>query len=285
METESLLQNTALVGMLGVALGTVLSTLGSLLTQFLSHQREDRKWVRERAAHSEDQALRQEIEERDNLRELYHQCVLSLSVYLTHARKRNGDQQPDLTESLAEVHQWLSLLAIRHPSKEFLSMIDNFLDDPDEFYADKLRKYVLALAKVETRLFGADASMEEFEDDDKPTPDTMSFIIDPEFRKLQMLDGVELPRVYQAEYDFKTLPREHKQRILDIYFHATKPLPKNIQLNLPVHTPNAKHLSHKIWEAKMDPSKSNLNDVLDAWGKEYDNNLASAASSLSETKK
>ena len=266
--------------MLGVILGTGLSTIGSLFTQFLTNRRDEKKWERERAAQKEDKAFASEVADREDLVELYHQCVNTLSTFITCAQNKAGEAEPDVTQPLADVHQWLSLLAIRHPTKEFLEKIDDFLESPLKIFADRLRKHVLDLAKADAQRFGEYVYADEIEDDNQPTQTSIQFIIESDFRKLQMLDGLDLPRVYRTQYDFMALSREHRQRILDLFFDAKKTLPNTIQLHIPAHSPNSPGLGRKVWEAKIDPNKSNLNDVLDVWAKEYDDHLETATLSL-----
>lgn len=287
MDFAKLIENPAILGMAGIAAGSLLTTIGSLGQQFLSSKGEDTKWKRERKARREDHDLEQEISERDKLRELYHQCTLSLSVYLTHVRNQKTSEEADLTEALEKVHQWISMLEIRHPTDKFLSMTDSFLDDPHEYFAERLRKYILTLAKSENNLFSTDSSVIVLEEETKEEQSqrTLTLTINPDFRKLQLLDSVQLAPTYIIQYDFDSLHREHKQRLLDLNFSPSTidPLPHNIQLNVPAHTPNTKALGRRAWSAAINPIGLDVNALLDEWGKEYDRDFRSATASLNES--
>lgn len=271
--------------LIGVIIGSFLSLIGNVLTQHFSIKKEERQWERQRVSSREEREEKGKEKEIDHLRELYHNCVLSLSVYMTKVQqKSNEEETASHVEEIREIHHWLSLLLLRHPHKKLSWLIDNFLHDPDDYYAERLRKYVLELVEHEEVLDSPGRIKESLSTDKQQAEKgrTVTFKISDNYRREQMVAGIELPQSHYLPYEFDQIKEVHRDRLLQIYFNSNKTIPQNSQLSLPVHHPGAKQIQYqgKAWEAELNPFSSNVDEVLDLWCKAYDESLEIAENSL-----
>jgi hypothetical protein len=271
--------------LIGVIIGSFLSLIGNVLTQHFSIKKEERQWERQRVSSKEEREEKSKEQEIDHLRELYHNCVLSLSVYMTNVQQESNEEEAaSHVEEIREVHHWLSLLLLRHPHKKLSRLIDSFLHDPDDYYAERLRKYVLELVEHE-KVLDSPGRIKESLSGDKQQAEkgrTVTFKISDNFRREQMVTGIELPQSHHLPYELEQIKEVHRDRLLQLYFNTNKTIPQNSQLSLPVHHPGAKQIQYqgKAWEADLNPFSSSVDEVLDLWCKAYDESLEIAENSL-----
>ncbi|MCL1478515.1 MAG: hypothetical protein MH219_13790 [Marinobacter sp.] len=112
--------------LMGVIIGSFLSLIGNVLTQHFSIKKEERQWERQRTSSREEREENNKETETEYLRELYHKCVLSLSVYMTNSQQNEKKENSNNIEEIREIHHWLSLLLLRHPHKKLSQLIDIF---------------------------------------------------------------------------------------------------------------------------------------------------------------
>lgn len=273
--------------LIGVIIGSLLSLVGNFLTQYFSLKKEERQWERQRISYREEREETLNSKDTENLTELYHKCILSLSVYITNNQNNSGEkEQNSLADEIKEIHHWLSLLLIRHPHKKLNRLIDGFLFNSDEYDAEELRKYVLELVEQEERLMSPNRIKEVVgkKELDKEKERTITFRISEDYRRQQMVAGIELPQSHFYSYEFENLNAHHRERLLKIYFQSMKRIPDNAQLSLPLCAPKAKQINYqgKQWEANINPNSSNVNEILDQWGKDFDKFLNEAEQVLAQ---
>ena len=273
--------------LIGVIIGSLLSLVGNFLTQYFSLKKEERQWERQRISSREEREETLNSKDTENLTELYHKCILSLSVYITNNQNNSGEkEQNSLADEIKEIHHWLSLLLIRHPHKKLNRLIDGFLFNSDEYDAEELRKYVLELVEQEERLMSPNRIKEVVgkKELDKEKERTITFRISEDYRRQQMVAGIELPQSHFYSYEFENLNAHHRERLLKIYFQSMKRIPDNAQLSLPLCAPKAKQINYqgKQWEANINPNSSNVNEILDQWGKDFDKFLNEAEQVLAQ---
>lgn len=99
-----------------------------------------------------------------------------------------------------------------------------------------------------------------------------------------MVLGIELPQSHYYPYKFESLKEGHRERLLKIYYQNMRRIPDNAQLSLPMHRTGAKLIQYdgKAWEADVNPSSSNVEEVLDLWCKAFDESLKIAEESLTK---
>jgi len=206
--------------LMGVIIGSFLSLIGNVLTQHFSIKKEERQWERQRVSLKEEREENNKENETEYLRELYHKCVLSLSVFMTNSQQRNEEENSQNIDEIKEIHHWLSLLLLRHPHKKLSQLIDSFLHSPDEYDAERLRKYVLELVEHEETLDSPGRIKESLsnEKSSKIQGRTITFKISDSYRKEQMVAGIELPQSHYYSYEFERIKEGHRERLLKIYF-------------------------------------------------------------------
>ncbi len=276
--------DSAWIGVIGVAAGSVLSLLGNFLTQYLSICKEERQWERQRISTKEDKQEEMIKQEREYLREVYYKCLLSLSVYMSKERENENakkEDQIDLSEYEKEAHHWLSLLSLRCQDDKLDGFVDQFLEN---YNADFLRKYVLQLAKKEQKFFHSkleisndiNAEKQQISNDTK----TIIFSIDIDFIKQHIVEtGVELPKSYRSECKLTKLTSTQREKLVEMCFKSGRTgIPKDLNLYLPGITQqnnngqqvNVMNFQGQPWKAKLNPLDLTSNQILDHWVKDYD---------------
>jgi hypothetical protein len=245
---KEILQNPTLIG---VIIGSFLSLVGNFVTQYFSLKKEEHQWERQSILSREEREDPLDSKDTDKLIELYHKCILSLSVFITKKQNDNNEndehKQNILPAEINDIHHWLSLLLIRQPHEKLNRLIDRFLFNPDDYDAEQLRKYVLELAGQEEQLIFP-RKFKEVTDKKNQTKEkerTITFQISQTYRREQMVAGIELPESYAYSYEIKNLTSEHRERLLKMYFSSMKRIPDSVQLSLPVCTPKARQINYR----------------------------------------
>ena len=281
MDEKSVL-NPAVLGLVGVLMGSVLSVLGNILSQYFLNRKEAQQWAREHSAKRNERDLERVTREAEELKSLYHQCISCLSVYLSVLQSKPRGEQIDLSELTKDIHNCLSKLAVVRPNEKLLEFFDRFLAEPDSFEAEALRKYILEMVRNDAQQL--DSSYAEAPPEpNKSLTRSILFKIDREFQKSLMITGVELPNNFVLTYRPDDMMPEHRKRLLDLYFSAHRRIPDHAYLMLPVHRPNATVIAYEdTWTAKVNPLEVGVEGVLNAWAADFDRHLEEAQSALAK---
>lgn len=281
MDEKSVL-NPAVLGLAGVLMGSVLSLLGNILSQYFVNRKEAQQWDREHSAKHNERDLERLTREAEELKSLYHQCISCLSVYLSALQSQQKGEQNDLSGLIKDIHNWLSKLAVVRPNEKFLEFFDRFLAEPDSFEAEALRKYILDMVRNDAKQLESSYA-EAPPEPEKSLTRNILFKIDPEFQKSLMIQGVELPNDFVLTYRPDDLIPEYRKRLLDLYFSRHRRIPDNAYLLLPVHQTNATVIAYEYtWRAKVNPLEVGVDGVLNAWAADFDRHLEEAQSALAK---
>ena len=282
MEETSVL-NPAVLGLAGVLMGSTLSLLGSILSQHLLNRKEAQQWAREQSAKRTERDQEREKRESEELRNIYHQCINCLSVYLSVLKMSPKGDQADVSLLMKDIHHWLSKLAVERHDDKLLGVLDRFLSDPDDYEAEVLRKHILEMVRNDAIRPESTKSEASSQTEKSPAREII-FKIDSEFQRSLMIQGIEFSKDIVLTYKPEDLLPEHRQRLLDIYFRTHGRIPDTATLKLPAHSPNAAVvIFEKTWEAKVNPLEVGVNGVLNAWAPDFDRCLQKAQSALAET--
>ena len=274
---ENSIFNPAVLGLAGVLVGSALSLLGSILSQYLSNQKEAKQWDREQSAKRIELDLERETRDAERIKELYHQCINCLSVYLSMLQMNPKGEQADLSSLTKDIHHWLSKLVVERPEQKLLAALDRFLSDPEIYEAEALRNYVLKMVSNEAG-HPESASPEKSE---QAHARTIEFKIDKEFQRSLMIQGIELPNIFLLPYKMEDLQPGHRKRLLDIYFGTNRRIPDKALLMLPMHRTRATVVAYDMaWEGKVNPLEIGVNGVLTAWAADFDRCLQEARISM-----
>ena len=278
MDENSVL-NPAVLGLAGVLMGSALSLLGNILSQYLSNRKEAQQWAREQSAKRIERDLEREKRETERIKELYHQSINCLSVYLSILQTNPKGEQADVSSLTKDIHHWLSKLVVERPDEKLLLALDRFLSNPDSYEAEALKKYVLKMVRNEAR----HSESADTEESEQVHPREIGFKIDKEFQRSLMIQGIELPNSFELTYRMEDLQPDHRKRLLDIYFGSYRRIPDKASLMLPMHRTKATVVVYeKAWEGKINPLEVGVSGVLTAWAVDFDRCLQEAQSALAE---
>jgi hypothetical protein len=279
MEEMSVL-NPAVLGLAGVLMGSVLSLLGNILSQYLLNRKEAQQWARENSAKRNERDLERVTREAEELKNLYHQSISCLSVYLSGLQRSPKDEQVNFSVLIKDIHHWLSKLAVVRPDEELLEALDRFLYDPDSYAAKLLRTYILEMVRNDAKRLDSSYS-EAPPQPEKSLTRKILFKIDSEFQKSLMIQGIELPDSFELPYRPEDLLPEHRKRLLDVYYSGNRRIPDNAFLMLPAHRSNSTVVVYlNTWRAKVNPFEVRVDGVLSAWAADFDRCMEEAQSAL-----
>ena len=225
--------------LIGVVVGSLVSLLGSVLSQYFLVKKEERQWKNQQEAAEASWNREEGKKEKDYLREVYQNSLKSLSVFLSKEDFLGEAGALRRTQLIDEVHKWTALLLVRHPSLH--RSLSNFASDPDEYSADALREQVVRLLTAEQRLFieaPAQVITPSKEPSLPPGVRQVKFRIHDEFRRSCFIDGVELPQEVEVQVEIKALTSSQREKLLKIYFSSFKVIPSNLTLYVPVFNIN-----------------------------------------------
>ena len=265
--------------LVGVIIGSVLSFLGTSIGQLLNIRRDGNQWEREQLARERElvreEERRRRVEEQEakaRLREIYQECIQALSTIVADQREQLKLSAEERSEIFRTANRWLSLLSL-HRQAHYSSSNDSFFRDFDLFvsdanyYARDLRNTVMELAMTDLELF-PDAILEV----ERPDAKTFQMAIDDDFRKEQLLEGIELPRIHSFQCSLSSLKPSQREILWDMYFPTRGRLPERLVLYTPAYDESTKELKPQSeqWRGRINPLASSPEEVIDAWEADYE---------------
>lgn len=266
--------------LVGVIIGSVLSLAGTFATQWLTMQKEEKHWHRQHEAEEEKRIRDEQKACRENLRNMYHNCIRVLSLIVTAGSRSASVELTDEERSqlYQEAHKSLTSLSLHLRDSYSSNALSNFLSEFSIFteYGDKtdakdLRNQVIELAMNDKELFPRALLLET----EEPADMRIQIQIDNDFRRQQFVEGVELPDSYEFSCDFSDLTTEQRQKLWDTYEKA----PHNLySLPIPRYDGNKKQIILKGggWAARLNPLTTDPKEILNAWEADYDKALENA---------
>ncbi|MCK5345088.1 MAG: hypothetical protein KAR20_16880, partial [Candidatus Heimdallarchaeota archaeon] len=212
----------------------------------------------------------------------YHNCISRLSLIIASRSdkiKISDEAQINLNQ---EALEWLSLLSLHQRSlyekKEynFHNRFQDFTEDPQS-EADILLQEVYKLAMTDKTLF---PDVEPTKED--PDERRVQIRIDDNFRREQILEGIELPKDYIFYCNLSKLTRSQREKLWDIN-EERKNIPSRFTLSLPSFNSNIKKVVLKgsgIWACKMNPFKVPPEEIFNAWERDYKKSFLQAQRDL-----
>jgi len=261
----------AIIAATGVAIGGFLTQIGNYINQRLKAQQEQKKWENqheaEKAAWNRDELSK----ERENLKETYQQSLRALSLFLAFLASLDGreinskDEQRQL-QLVDNVFKWVTLLQLRHNDAKLNDMVTHFAHQQRWDTAQEIKALIVDLSKLEKGFFLNDEK-NQVENVEKIDPDirTITIDIDADYRKKELIAGVEIPKNYTFDYRLSKMTSSQREKLVDIYFSRSGLIPKKLKLSLLPIT--------KTWEAKLNPIDTEPKDILVAWEKDYERSL------------
>jgi hypothetical protein len=190
---------------------------------------EDKKWQRE-----------EQRKEREHVRDLYQKTLVNLSILLTLLKQsqiETKEKRAELKEKGAkiidDIHDWSTLLLLRHSDKALLKCVDDFILDPDDTETENLRNKVLEVAQRENELFPISAPSDAF---DKPKEISgrkeITVFIDESVRRECAKLGHEIARTHELHCFLIDMTPSQREKIFD-GFSSCEFIPEKFELRIP----------------------------------------------------
>lgn len=281
---EKLLLNPAFVGVIGVVLGSGLSLFGTILSQIILSRKEQRQWENQQVAEKTAWTRNEQKKEKEYLREIYQNSLRSLSVFIALENQKEETKGQQKLELIDEIHKWATMLLLRHSESKLDNALSSFTSDPDEYSAKNLREEIVELSNREEGFFINNLNYKSEKNETCVDPDLrlIKISIDDNFRKQQLIDGVEIAQRYEFNFKLSKMAKSQREKLAEIFFQNHKTIPSQVILYLPVHNKGVKQLnmSGKQWQAQLDPNTTKPESILSCWEKDFDSNYNEASQSL-----
>ena len=272
----------------GVLIGSGLSLFGTILSQILLSKKEQKQWENQQATEKENWKRTEQKKEKEYLREIYQNSLRSLSVIIS--LDNNSEEEiiaEHKIEQIAEVHKWATMLLLRHTSSNLNDALSSFIRSSDRYYATILRDEIIKLSNREESFFIKKLKeiTEEKEENLDPDLRNINIIIDDNFRKQQLVNGIEIPQRYTLQLKLSEITNSQREKMTEMYFESTKTIPKRLGLYLPTYNIGPKKINTrgKEWQAKLNPSSTEAKDFLDSWEKDYQKSYEQALKESEKT--
>ncbi len=287
--------DTTLIGIIST---TIVAVVSIVLTHYFSLKRERDQWQRQQEAEQEkvnreERKVEQERlrQEKGRVHEIYLnsiQCLAALSAY--ENTKENEEERFQITgegraQLIKEAHRWLALLALRHHTRDdsFQNSLEAFTKFPDGYRnAWELKEEVVNLYQADKEIAAQAKGKSKKPEEKEIGGITIRFNIDEDFRREQLVDSVILPASYTFSYNISKLTTTQRKKLVDSYFELLKKIPEEVHLPIPAYHERDKHikLTHRYWQARLNPNTTSPEDVLKAWEKAFEEALSEAQAKL-----
>ncbi|MBV5329371.1 MAG: hypothetical protein JZU65_17405 [Chlorobium sp.] len=276
--------------LVGVMIGSGVSLFGSVLSQFMLSQKEQKQWKNKQDVENRAWERDEQKKEKEYLREIYQNSLRSLSVFIALENQseelKNGQQKLELID---EIHKWVTMLLLRHSNSKLDNVLNSFTVDPDASEANYLRAEIIQLSNREESFFlnslnnsPENSSPENNEAPSDPDLRVILMSIDNDFRKQQLIEGVEIPQRYEFEFKLSKMSKSQRGKLAEIYFQSHKTIPSKFSFFLPNHNKETKQIvmEGKQWQAKLNPNMTEPAEIFCSWEKDFDYSFEEAAQGL-----
>jgi hypothetical protein len=281
---EKLILNPAFVGVIGVVIGSGLSLFGTMLSQIILSRKEQKQWENQQNAEKTAWTRNEQKKEKEYLREIYQNSLRSLSVFIALENQKEESKGQQKIDAINEVHKWVTMLLLRHSDSKLDNAINSFTSDPDKYEADTLRNEIIELSNREEGFFlnQLNDKSEKIETPVDQDIRLIKMIVDDNFRKQQLIDGVELPQRYEFKLKLSNMSNSQREKLAEIFFQTHKTIPSQLNLYLPVLNKGVKqiNMSGKQWQAQLNPKTTEPESILSCWENDFDSNYKEAVQSL-----
>jgi len=282
---ENILKNPAFIGVIGVVIGSFLSLFGTILSQLILSKKEQKQWENQQAAENKSWTRNEQKKEKEYLREIYQNSLRSLSLFIAlenhEGKETNGTQK---LEIIGDIHKWVTMLLLRHSSSNLDNALNSFTSDPDEYRAKPLRTEIIYLSNNEEGFFLNKLKdiQEITKKDQDPNIRHIQISIDNDFRKQQLIEGIEIPQSYTFKFKLSEMSKSQREKLAECFFKVSKTIPSRLRLYVPIHRIGVKQIEvqGKQWQANLNPNSSEPQEIFNSWESDYEKYFKEAESSL-----
>ncbi len=268
----------------GITLGT------TALTQYIMYKKEQRQWENQQKAEEKTWKRNEKKKEQEQVREAYQNSLSLLSSFIGLS-EQSLDEQSLMAKKLeiaSEVNRWVSLLVLRHPNENLHNSLAPFSDTLTPSWASMLREDIVKLKNKEDVLFW-EPSNDSTAAPEEPIPQDereIRFDINNEYRRLQLIDGVEIPKSHTFKHQLTKLTNSQREKLADQFFNNHGTIPEAFSLYVPTCNIKSKRilLTNERWQARLNPKENEIEEILIAWEDDYNKGLEEANGRLESIK-
>jgi len=269
---------------LGVIVGSVLSLVGNLTSQWFTLRKEEKQWDKK---HTVEKEIREESKISEEIKDkisVFHNTISRLSLIVASDSSEIKLEEKEKLSLYQETFDWLALLSLhlKGDSKEVKDAkryIELFTDNTS--YADSLLNKIREVASTDCTLFpGAQAKSEKIENQNGKK---VQIRIAEAARRDAIKDCFELRPDYTFECSLNDLTPFQRQKVWDLCRENSTIIPERIVLSTPAYVENIKNIKIKgpgIWEIKINPVTSTPQEIFNEWEKDFDADLLKAKEDL-----
>jgi len=260
--------------LVGVLIGSGLSLIGVILNQIILSWKEQKQWENQQIAEQNTWKRTEEKKEKEYLREIYQNSLRSLSVFIAQKESTEDDSnEQKKLDLIDEIHKWSSMLLLRHSSSKLNSALNSFTSYPDSDEASRLRTEIVKLSNTEESFFLNELKtvQEKVELPSIPDLRIVQIVIDDNYRKQQIIEGIEIQQRYELQCNLSEMSNSQREKLADVFFQSNKAIPKTFRLYLPVYNERAKQvtMTGKEWQANLNPNIVDSKDILNSWEHDF----------------
>lgn len=263
----------AIVGLVGVILGSVLNFIQGLITNYYATKREKDQWERQTADKSRDNQFLKDKELREAKAIALRKALSGLAGIkaLQYRSEDMDDSEKRLrVMTLAQVvGEGVGEIVIHEENEEHRKQImvsfNNFLNYPYD-YPDDL------ISRLQTVYSG----VEDWRDEAEETGfRTFNATISIHARQNTFIKGKIIRNNYIFEAEIKSIDAPIRDSLVKMYPEIMTVAPKvPLALYLPVREADGQISYHKLlWQADIDITSLSPNDILLNWDNDFRNNL------------
>lgn len=282
---EQLLQNPAIIGVIGVVIGSGLSLFGTILSQLILSRKEQKQWENQQTAENKSWERNERKKEKEYLREIYQNSLRSLSLLIAlENQEENEANSAQKLEIIDDIHKWVTMLLFRHSNSNLDKALNSFTIFPEEYEAKSLRKEIINLSNNEEGFFLDELKEVQVSNEKEQDPDLrrIQISIDNDFREQQLIEGIEIPQSYTFQFKLSEMSNSQREKLAQCFFKSMKTIPRIFRLYIPIHRNGAKQIEvqGKQWQASLNPKSTEPQLILSTWEKDYEKFLNESETSL-----
>jgi hypothetical protein len=276
---------------LGVIIGSAVTFLSTFVSHWFTQRREERLWLRQQEAVEKERIRDEKQKEKEQLQEIYQKCLRSLSTIVAAHQANLTLSDEKRLQRLEETYNWLNLLSLTHQNKdkkevlEFDTCLNNFTQDSNKYVAESLLESIAILARKDEVLY-PEVSTSVSESTANSGDKAVIIDINSEFRRQQLIEGIELPLAYRFYFTLLNLSKTQREKLAIIYFESHKTIPDEVVLYLPYYHEKSKKIffNRSPYRLKMNPLTAEPKGIFNAWESAFDKALLEAEVQISKDK-
>lgn len=258
----------------GVIIGSGLSLFGNVINQFFTSRKEQKQWENQQASEKTTWVRNEQQKEKEYLRSIYQNSLRSLSAFLAlEVDKDDESSKQKKLELKNEIHKWVAMLLLRHSSPDLDKAVNSLNDWPEDHNAARLRSEIIKLSNKEEGFFLNDLKIKSEDIKENVDPDirTITIDIDNDFRKKQLIEGIEIPKTYTFQFKLSEMSNSQREILTDIFFKKHGTIPSKLHLYLPgiQNCKSQMEMLKEQWQASINPKNTDNEFILSAWEKDF----------------